>query len=204
MKIRLWTFALLLATITGCGTTTKNINKRKESLSQIKYSNYISAIIGDTRQTYPQFNMQGVNTSNAYFPNYQNLWMQAMTTDSESREAQNKFTITLYNVNLDRISYPYTLDPEESNEAVIGWYDKEIIASKGTLCEGCDNSCMYMGSLKERQIKVILTSKTGNIVEGTFEGNLYLRGTGFSRFIETEDFQNVRKGRFKILFRTDK
>jgi len=174
------------------------------SCSNTKYENYISADIDGETTIIPQYNMENVNTSNTYFPDYKNLWMQAAIYPDSSYTAEQKLNITIYKLDIDSIDLPYKLNANKGENALVSWWNKETIDALGNKCSGVDNGCTFMGSLKNGDIEMEILRINGNNIEGKFSGSLFLKSTGFSMFQDTSEIHTIENGNFKIKFRRDK
>ncbi len=158
---------------------------------------YISGIVDSKAENYQQVNFENVNTSNTFFSNSKETWLQAYENKDETSTGGH-WRIRIHDLDILKVSLPYS--DWSTTRASIAWDNN--LTDKDNRCGGIDAGCEFIGST-EKGMKLIIKSVTNNYIEGEFSGRFYLTGVGFSRFRDEDTYVNVNGGNFRIKFSLD-
>lgn len=159
---------------------------------------YIRGTVNGSEVGGTQFNVENLNTSNAYFPNYQVIRLQAGT------EANN-LEIDIFDFNLSDIKLPFEVNEKSAANMTLILKEEKMISATGVDCSGPDNGCAFMASSQNGGASATITAvdTVKHTIEGTFKGSLILKGTGFQRSEHKDKAVEIKDGSFKMHYRVD-
>jgi len=128
----------------------------------------------------------------------QEVYMSALLVNEDGQGTVDQISISIENIDLKDISYPYVVSSERAENAVVAWYNEEEVAREKILCGDSGNACEYQGNLQKDKIELVLTSFEKNTLEGKFSGRIYLKGTSPLQFVKTSEFKDITEGSFRI------
>lgn len=168
----------------------------EETETAVEYEYFIQGVIDDRREAFPQEDIPAVNTSNTYFTNFQQTWLQAYGADHGAKN--QLWTIRISDVDIQNITLPYS--DWENATASVSW-DNDLTRYDDR-CGIVDGSCVFAASTLTG-LNLVITGVEDNIITGTFYGRMTLIGTGFGRFRDESIYVDVEEGEFNIQFRVD-
>ena len=165
-----------------------------ESKDQMIYKRYIQGSINSKIESYPQVDLDGVNTSNTFFSKSKETWLQAYENNLHISK-DGHWVIRIHDLDILSISLPYS--NWEKASANISWDDN--LTTEDTRCVGVDAGCDFIASTDD-DLNFIITEVSNHFITGEFSGRFSLTGTGFGGFRDKSEFVDVENGSFKIKF----
>lgn len=162
----------------------------------IDYDTFIMGVIDDQVEVFPQRDLSGVNTSNTYFANYEETWLQAYGEDHD--QENQLWTVRISDVDILNVPLPYS--DWQNATASVSWDNQ--LTNNDSRCGGVDAGCIFSGATN-RGLNFVITDVKDGVITGTFSGRLSLQGTGFGPFRDESVFVDVTEGAYKIAFRID-
>ena len=190
--------SILIFVICLSACSKEPLDKTKDFFPPVaNYEYYIEGEIDNKVCRYEQINVDWISTSNKYFIDEQETWLQAYI---DSLNPDNVYwNIRISNVDIMNIQMPYEL---QGSEGHIFWNDQRIdnIIEHNSNCQGV-NRCTFMLSSKDNVIKLI--SNENNVLEGLFFGKAIINGIGFQPYSDSTYFHEIKNGKFKIKYRIE-
>ena len=198
MTTRMKLFAFCLLIIGGCSSANQfsstNLNDFPKNQAHIGIQfNDKNACCIDTR------GCEGI-----WYTDNGSVYLTGLKILKDSLGTVEQVNISIEGVDLNSIDYPYIVSAERDEEAIIGWYNEAEVIREKNLCANSENACEYQGDLKRDKVRLVLTSFSNNVLEGKFEGRIYLKGTGKLRFVKTSEYKDIADGSFRLALKKER
>jgi|GEM_PF-2321438 len=130
--------------------------------------------------------------------NRQSIFLSGLLIRKDSIGTIEQLNISINGIDLKKTSFPHIINDELDESAIVGWYNEAEVKREKFLCSEADSSCEFQGNVKRDKIKLVLTKFQNNVLEGRFEGRIFLKGTGNIRFVKTSEYKDIVDGSFRI------
>ncbi len=130
--------------------------------------------------------------------NKQMIFLSGLLIRKDDIGTIEQLNISIDGIDLRNTQFPHTISTNLEESAIIGWYNEAEVEREKFLCAGTDNSCEFQGDVERDKIKLVLTKFQNNILEGRFEGRIFLKGTGNVRFVKTSEYKDIVDGSFRV------
>jgi len=128
----------------------------------------------------------------------QSIFLSGLLIRKDSIGTIEQLNISINGIDLKKTSFPHIINDELDESAIVGWYNEAEVKREKFLCSEADSSCEFQGNVKRDKIKLVLTKFQNNVLEGRFEGRIFLKGTGNIRFVKTSEYKDIVDGSFRI------
>lgn len=130
--------------------------------------------------------------------NKQSVFLSGLLIRKNSTGTVEQINISIEGIDLENTQYPHTVSTDFDEAAIVGWYNEQEVLKERLLCADSSNSCEFQGNVKRDKMKLVLTKFQNNVLEGRFEGRIFLKGTGNVKFVKTSEYKDIVGGSFCI------
>ncbi|RKE03948.1 hypothetical protein [Marinifilum flexuosum] len=192
MKVRLIYAGIALFLFVSCSTVSNTARINTKTIEQ-KNDNQISMqFLGNDNCCIEMKDCEGVwNHEN------KTIYMTGLIADSDCLDTAEEISIGVQGVDLHNIKFPYVVCGEFDESGYVSWYNEEEVQRERNFCNKT-GVCEYQGNVKKDKIKLTLTGFENNVLYGSFEGRIFLKGTGKLKFVKTSEYKDISNGTFSV------
>ncbi|WP_321280570.1 hypothetical protein [Marinifilum fragile] len=192
MKVRLIYAAITLFSFVSCSTVS-NTSRINSKLINNKYDNQISMeFIGNDNCCVEMKNCEGVwNREN------KTIYLTGLIANSDCLDIAEEISIGVQGIDLNNIKFPHVVRGEFDESGYVSWYNEQEVQRERYFCNKT-GVCEYQGNVKKDKIKLTLTGFENNVLYGSFEGRIFLKGTGKLKFVKTSEYKDISNGTFSV------
>jgi len=130
--------------------------------------------------------------------NKQSIFLSGLLIRKDSIGTIEQLNISIDGIDLKNTKFPHAINASLDESAIVGWYNEAEVKREKFLCSETDNSCEFQGNVKKDKIKIVLTKFQNGVLEGRFEGRIFLKGTRNVRFVKTSEYKDIVDGSFRV------
>jgi hypothetical protein len=192
MKLRLVYAGMVLFSFVSCSTVSNTVRINTKS--------------GDQRNN-NQISMQFYGNNNCYveMKDCEGVWnreentifLSGLVIDNDCLGTAEEISIGVQGIDLNNIKFPHVVCCDFDESGFVSWYNEAEIQRERNFCAN-SGVCEYQGNVKKDKIRLILTGFENNVLKGSFEGRIFLKGTGKLKFVKTSEYKDISKGSFSV------
>lgn len=191
MKLQVIYFGIVILMFISCSPMSK-MAKNERSTHQQNNNQISMQFNGNDNCCIEMKNCDGIwNSDN------KTIYLTGLMLKNDCIGTADEVSIGIQGVDLSNIDFPHVVCCDLNESGYVSWYNESEIKRERNLCSAVE-SCEYQGDIKKDKIKVTLTGFQNNVLYGSFEGRIFLRGTGSLKFVKTSEYKDISKGTFSV------
>jgi hypothetical protein len=127
----------------------------------------------------------------------QSIYLTGLMVKSDCIGTTEEISIEVQGVDLKNIEFPHVVCCDLNESGYVSWYNEAEVQRERNFC-AATGSCEYQGDVKRDKVKLTLTGFENNVLHGSFEGRIFLKGTGQLKFVKTSEYKDISKGTFRV------